>query len=325
MRVAIIGARRVRHGLGPYLARFAAEAGAELCAVVGTTMESSEEAVRQIESATGQAPAGVTDIEGVVNASAEALIIASPHSSHRDWLLVAARHGMHALCEKPLLWGVAQPAQEALRIAELFADKGRLLRTVTQWPYALEAYAELYPEQAATPISFFMQQPPRTTGFAALLDCLSHPASLLARLPRGASPDAGDEGARDPALSAITFLDGGPDATRWNIRCDLGSGPDALRVRLVLDSAPDEGRRTTFGFDGDLVTRVVDPSDYSMTLSDGERSIPLPDPTERLVRSFLHEASLDRPHAMDPEVTFGMPFLEQIVDAACAHYGVPRP
>ena len=326
MRVAIIGARRVRQGLGPYLARFVAEAGHEVVAVVGTREDTAAKATAEVGAAIDQQPVAATDIAGVVAAGAEVLVIASPHATHATWLRHAVEHGMHALCEKPLIWGVEQPTTEARALAAAFQEAGLLLRVNTQWPWTIDTFRQLHPDAPEVPQFFFMRMPPRTTGFAALLDCLSHPLSMLASISSSTQFGADRVATQVAAfVEDLTFHAGGPEAPRWEITFRYAASGYEIDTRLVFDSTPDDERRTTYGLDEFTATRVVDPSDYSMALVDGDARIPLPDPTRRLVRSFLLEASQQMPRHVDAAIAPGMRHLEQIVTAAAHHYGVPRP
>ena len=329
MRVAIIGARRVRQGLGPFLARFVAEAGHDVAAVVGTRPETAVEAATDIETATGQSPRATTELDGVLEAGCDAMIIASPHATHGAWLEKAVLHGLHVLCEKPLVWGHANAGAEADRRASLFVQQGLVLRVNTQWPLTLDTFRELHPAAPACPARFFMQMPPRQRGLASLLDCLSHPLSMLAHLAIPADADAKRRRlVTMDGIEALRFEAGGPDTGRWELRFRYVSGEGAIDTHLVFDSTADPERRTTYALDDHQATRVVEPSTYAMTLEDQGRSIPLPDPTRRLVRSFLDacQAGLQpMDMAWDPAARPGVRHLEQIMTAAAEQYGASLP
>ncbi|MDA1193857.1 MAG: Gfo/Idh/MocA family oxidoreductase [Planctomycetota bacterium] len=306
MRVALIGARRVRQGLGPFLARFLTDAGAELCAVVGQTRATAAEAARALAAVDGSTPQPVTSLTEVLAAKAEALVIASPHASHEAWLRGALQHGLHVLCEKPLIWGGPEPAAHAADLAHAFHAQDLVLHVNAQWPRTLETFHALHPRAPATPERFFMRMPPRTHGVEALLDALPHPLSVLATLAPG-------EDAEIRQLQFHAGLQGGP---RWELEFTYAVGPSAIACKLELDATPDTQRTTTYALDDFSATRTVDPQTYAMQLSDGPRSIPLPDPTPRLVGSFLAAAAAGRSTGIDPAAIPGMRLLADLVTAA---------
>ncbi len=145
-RVGLIGARRTRMGLGPFVARELRRCGAEVSALVGTTPESVEQACVALQRDEGAAPRGYLGLEGMLESEElDALAILSPSPTHEEYLRVACEAGLHVLCEKPLMaiggdQGVVARAQ--LRVED-FAAGGRLLWENCQWPFTLPAYAEL--------------------------------------------------------------------------------------------------------------------------------------------------------------------------------------
>jgi predicted dehydrogenase len=306
MRVAIIGARRVQQGLGPFLARFAVQAGGEVCAAVGTSVRSAEQACADIHADTGSTPVAAVDINGVLAAGAEALIIASPHETHQRWLEDALASGLHVLCEKPLVWGSADPAGDAERIAAGFLGRGLHLHLNTQWPLTLESFRALCPDAPSIPRQFHMSMPPRLTGLPALLDCLPHPLSMLAAI----APDA------EASVSHIGLQADSADSALLRLAFDYNAQGQTIFVQLKLDSSPDPLRTTRYAFDQHAVTRVVDPTTYAMTLATESRRIPLPDPTPRLVRSFLDATAAGAPSRSEPAAVPGMRHLAQLMTAA---------
>ncbi|MDF1700726.1 MAG: Gfo/Idh/MocA family oxidoreductase [Planctomycetota bacterium] len=311
MRVAIIGARRVRQGLGPYLARFVAEAGHELVAVYGTREATARQAAEEVEAVSVGAVRATWSEEAVAAAEPEALIIASPRETHGRWLDFALAHGLHALCEKPLVWSSGSPdaENEGALLVNAFHERACLLRVNTQWPWTLPTFRTLHPEAPAVPAQFAMQMPPRVAGLEAVIDSMSHPLSMLAHF----APD------RDARLDDLQVQEGGRDATRWRFTFRYAAAARAIEADIVLDATPDAARTTTYALDGFRASRQVDPGTYAMTLADGDRRIPLPDPTPRLVRSFLDTATRGETHPLDPAADPGLRHLIEIVRVARRH------
>ena len=186
LRVAVIGARRARQGLGPFVARDLVAAGAEVVAIHATTERSCAEAVRELERVAGVRPRAHVDVEELLADEAlDAVAICSPHETHVDLLGRAAERGVHALCEKPLAWGGDLPTQ-AQRCVDAFAARGLVLFENCQWPYVLPALEALHPGIRTTaPSRFAMSLEPAARGPAMLADALPHPLSLLQHLVPG--------------------------------------------------------------------------------------------------------------------------------------------
>ena len=100
-RVALIGARRVRQGLGPFVAR-------HLVAPAPRCRASRRRGPRPLaESERALGARGYADLAALLaNEQLDALAILSPAETHERYLEARARGAAsHVLCEKPLLWG----------------------------------------------------------------------------------------------------------------------------------------------------------------------------------------------------------------------------
>ena len=193
-RLALIGARRVHQGLGPFVARELAAGGAEIPCLLGTREDSVAEICEELASELGSAPRGYTDVAKLVaDEELDALIILSPPETHEEFLRTAAEAGLHALCEKPLLWGGERLVERAAARIDAFRSAGLLLAENCQWPFTLDAFAALHPSwQRDQPGRFAMHLAPASAGLKSIGDCLPHPLSLLQSLAPGAEPRAED-------------------------------------------------------------------------------------------------------------------------------------
>lgn len=190
MRVAVIGAKRRRHGIGEFVARWFHDLGEEVVAVVGSTPETAREAAGNLAENYGIAAAPFDDVERcLAEAAPDAVAICSPHERHREHLGIAGRAGVHALCEKPMWWsdGAAPRArgvrEETERLVTPFTEHGRHLALVTQWPMALAGYRRLYPESESEPLERFeMHLCPPAPGADMIPDAMPHPLSMVTAL-----------------------------------------------------------------------------------------------------------------------------------------------
>lgn len=277
MRVAVVGARRSRDGLGPFVARDLAAAGARVAALVATTEASCAEAVDQVERFTGVRPCAHLDVEALLAAERlDALAICSPHETHAAILERALDAGLHVLCEKPLVWGGDAAARSA-RLARRFAERGLVLFENCQWPYTLPAFARLHPGSLdRVPRSFAMFLEPAGRGAEMLADALPHPLSLLQRLAPADAPHLEDV--------RLTPQTGGE---QLSLRFTYAAGCARVTTRIELRRSRRRPRETRLEIDGCSARRCVAPDDYALSFETDGRATPLDDPLTALVADFV--------------------------------------
>jgi len=276
-RVAVIGARRGRQGLGEHLARFAARHGAVVAAFLGTSDATVEEA-RRILAGHGILARGYTRLEHLLDDQVlDALVVASPVATHHACLERALDAGLHVLCEKPLVWGRPDAVAEAARFEAAFAAAGLALWENCQWPCTLPAFRSLHPDAPDQPGDVTMWLGPTSTGRRMLVDALSHPLSLLQALFPGEGRGIGD----------VEFSTLRPDAGTLDLRFRFLRDAGSVGVRVELRSTPQQPRPAGYSLDGFRAERRVRMEDYALFFDDGGRSVPVPDPMERLVADFV--------------------------------------
>lgn len=280
LSVGVIGARRKRQGIGEHVARYLARRGAAVRAVAGTTPETAEEARAALATRYGiQSKAYASVEEMLAREPLDAVAICSPIEAHAAALDLAARSGLHALCEKPLIFDPERDgAADVAAFAARFAAAGRYLGTITQWPFTLAAFRRLHPDAPlGAPRHFAMRLSPIARGEAMLIDSLSHPLSLLRALvgpgetrPRGTAW-TGDEAAK--------------------VRFDYSHRAGVVACEVALVRCLEQPRPAGYAIDGFEACREIRLPDYSMTLVAGARSVPLDDPLDLLVEDFLARAA----------------------------------
>jgi predicted dehydrogenase len=291
-RIAIIGVRKLRQGLGEHFARWLVAAGAQVPAFVARTPESAE-AGRIVLARHGIDARGFTSLEALLAAEpVDAIVIASPAESHADFLMQALAAGLHVLCEKPLVWGLEDVAEAAVEIEDRFEAEGLILAEHCQWPETLGAFEALHPGVLDEALETFeMELAPSSLGGEMLVDALSHPVSLLqAILERHASwMGWGDA----PRLEGARFSTRSDDARQIEAELDLRDAMDeAISVRIRLTHTPGQPRPAAYAVNGRRADRIVDPGDYSMRLADlsdpaAPRFVPLADPMQAAVAKFV--------------------------------------
>jgi hypothetical protein len=283
LRVAVIGARRARQGLGPFIARDLLAAGADVVGLLATSSGSGAEASAQCERFAGVRPRAYTDLAALLDETRpQALAICSPHATHAALLDVALARGLHVLCEKPLVWG-DDFASRSLRAVEQFQQRELVLFENCQWPYILPAFAELHPGAlGAAPQRFAMALEPAARGRDMLADSLPHPLSLLQALAPAAAP-------RAERVDIVSKAEHGVE-----LRFAYVVPSARISVRIDLEPSEHRPRRFALAIDDCTAERQVDPADYALRLVCGERSVPLPDPMAALIADFVACAAAGR-------------------------------
>jgi len=283
----IVGARRARQGLGPFVAKWLAQSGADVVAHAGTTETSVAAATEDLARIAGVRSRGHIGVGALLAAEdLDAVAILSPPEYHGAALEVCLAAGQHVLCEKPLLLPHATAPARALALEADFRAKGLLLWENCQWPRTLPAFRALHPRAPAAPQRFSMGMEPASVGAAMASDALSHPLSLLQALLGAALTVRGVQVHQADATDfRVSFAAVGP----------VGSA--AAEVRLHHNAV--QPRRAWYALDDLRAERTLRLADYTMQLRAGEREVALPDPLEQHLAHFV--AALDGSAVAGPE------------------------
>jgi len=307
--VALVGARRVRQGLGPFVARDLVAAGARVTGVVGTSAESAAAAGRELQAALGIEVRACTDVRDLLAREAlDALVILSPSFSHETYLRAALDAGLHVLCEKPLVWGGEGLARRSETLAAGFERRGLLLRENCQWPHVLPAYGELHGLPDGPPRRFGMRLAPDSHGLEMLGDALSHPLSVLQALVPGPEPRC-----ERPRFRAST---GSGGAQRIELEFVYRTGPCAVEVEVELEQTHELPRPAALAVDGRWAERRVSMPGYTLHLTSGVRAVKVRDPLTVLIEDFVAQLRALRgggTAAAPREIVERMRLLESLV------------
>jgi len=307
-RIGIVGARRRRQGLGPFVARDLVQVGARVPAFVTTSAASRDTAREELATRCGISARGYLTLDEMLAVEAlDALAILSPSDSHRAYLDAALAAGLPVLCEKPLVWGGDGLTADARRIVAAFESAGLLLWENCQWPYTLAAYEQLFPGSLDQPPErFWMSLQPASAGLQALGDSLPHTLSLLQALVPGDAARLEDTRfTLDDPDAGIAILDFRYRTRDWSTQ---------VRVRLVPSAV--SPRAAAYALDDRRAERRVSGDDYRLSFVDeGGRAVPLDDPMTQLVADFVAALSGSAPPKPHPGITDRMELLEQLVDA----------
>jgi len=301
-RVALVGARRVRQGLGPFVARYLVASGAKVAGVLGRSLESGQAAAAELGRVLGESPTSYADLGQLIEAEApHAIAILSPHETHEPYLGQALDSGLHVLCEKPLIQGGDGLVERAERLIDAFRDRGLLLVENCQWPEVLEAYTELFPSlRGAVPASFAMQLSPATAAPGPMLaDALSHPLSVLQALAPARDPQLLDlrfdfraqpsTPDLDSAIQPVTAGTGAAVGACLRVGFRFAAGAARVDTAIELLQSFSVPRPAGLGINGAWANREIREPDYTIHLTSGARSVKVPDPLGALVGRFVQQ------------------------------------
>lgn len=308
-RVALIGARRVRQGLGPFVARELRAAGAQLAGFVGTSPASLEEARRALAEGFGIEARGYLELAALCAAeSPDALAILSPAETHGRWLDAALAAGLHVLCEKPLLWDEPDPLCHVRRLARGFDAAGLVLHENCQWPFTLPAFAALHPGELQRPERFAMRLSPASRGRRMLGDALPHALSLLQALAPAA----------EARLEEVRFSTRDASAAELEVRFVYAAPPAAVEARVHLVQSDAVPREAGYGVNDRSVRREVRPPDYRICFVGNGREVAVPDPLGQLVARFVEQVASPparRSASRSPEIVQRVELLDALLRA----------
>lgn len=284
LRIGILGARRTRNGLGPFLAQHLESAGARVVAVGGRDVAAASAGAAALAGLLGHEVRGHGSVHELCRSGIDALVIASPPETHADALEAALAARLPTLCEKPLV--EPRATARGLALVDGFDRAAVLLVENCQWPFVLPALRALHPQLAGVaPHELRMRLSPSQPGPGMVADSLSHLLSLAQGLVAvGPGTEACDvslaQHGRDGLLLLLT----------------LASGASRLRCELELVPCPAQPRPAWVEVDGCRMERAIGPG-YAIQFRAGDLVVSAPDPMRELVYRFasLAQHPVDEP------------------------------
>jgi hypothetical protein len=275
MNVSIIGAGRRRNGIGEYIGKYFHQHGAKVASVLGTTEKTSLQASSALRKY-GIEAHSYTDFDEMVSAEKpDVAVIASPSSTHYEYLLKCLESRLHIFCEKPFIWNERTDIRK--RIEEIF-EKAREKKTTlamnSQWPFSIDAYEEICGKiRIKETNKFFVRMSPFSPGKGMIPESVPHPLSILfCRLGDGAIQDLNFEWDGEGEMSIrFTYL----FETR---ACDV-------LIKLVHQETPP--RDFSFGFNDKVVSRSLDLTHYEIYFNYEDKKLKIMDPLEISVKNFI--------------------------------------
>jgi hypothetical protein len=192
------------------------------------------------------------------------------------------------------VWGIDDVVARSVRLMTA-AGRERVIFENCPWPYVLPAFDALHPTARSSGIrSLEMEMSPTSTDPRDMLvDVLSHPISVLEELSPlslpattwSPVPGVTWTAARTGIVDLSFAFQGAPEA-------------DPIAVSIRLRTAATQPRPMTLVINGFRADRRVRMDDYTLSLTDGAREVPLPDPMAALVGEFVRAVRGGEPQSV---------------------------
>jgi len=291
LRIAVVGARRVRNGTGPFLAREAKALGGKVVSVLGTRPSSTEQACQEL-SELGMNPEPFTHFTQMFECTRpDVLLVASPAGTHRPWLEAAAEAGLHVLCEKPLLALFDESGKELIY---RFAADGKVLAENCQWPFTFDSFRKLHPGfDPRTATQFRMLLAPSDRGRTRWLETLSHPLSLLQHVFQGPAE-----------IDQIRYEEASPSAPDSRLHFRFTVFQHEVDCEVVLEDTEKLPRPAEFAFGDRVCRRRIEAPNYKFYFDSGfvpvetgetpARKVSAEDPLSLRIKDFFERVAAAR-------------------------------
>ncbi|MFK7794927.1 MAG: Gfo/Idh/MocA family protein [Gammaproteobacteria bacterium] len=305
-KIGIIGAARRHQGTGPFIARIFANLGHQITGIVGTSKNSTRQAVTDLSDHYGITTQGYTDLKQLLNQqNLDILVIASPPSTHLTYLQLAAEHNLHIFCEKPFWWpdnrlALATYEQSLQSVITMSALNQRYIHLNTQWPYTLKDFSRLYPMAIINNEikQFAMNLSPQSLDVSMLVDGASHGLSMLYQLVGAGS------------LNHIEVLQA-PNSIV--IHFDYEHERGTTKSTLGFIQSNETPKPASYQINSHTVQRTVSLPEYQIQLQSDQQTISIQDPLDASIRDFL--ASLDAGLKFDGSILMlGARHLYQLIE-----------
>jgi len=275
MKVSIIGAGRNRNGIGEFVGKYFQQNGAEVVSVLGRTEETSRKASLNLQRY-GIKPNSYADLHEMVERERpDVVVIASPSSTHYDYLAKCVDLGLNIFCEKPFLSPDLDDVKGRIEnILQKAKDKRLTLAMNSQWPFALRYYKKICGEIGIKKSNrFFISLSPFTSGKEMISEAVPHALSLLYSV------------VGEGEIGNLAFES--PKEEEMTIRFRYLFGKKECEVLIKLAGKKEQPREFLFGFNDKIVKRSLNLRNYDIYFNYGNRKWKIGDPLNLSVRDFI--------------------------------------
>jgi predicted dehydrogenase len=275
MKVSIIGAGRNRSGIGEYIGKYFHNNGAEVSSVLGQTEETSRKASLNLQKYGIRTNSYTGLHEMVERERPDMVVIASPSSTHYDYLMKCVDLGLHIFCEKPFLSPELDDVKGCVEnILEKAKEKGLTLAMNSQWSFALKYYKKICGEiKIKKSNRFFITLSPFASGREMISEAVPHALSLLYSV------------LGEGEIQNLIFES--PKEEEMTIKFKYLFGKKDCEVFIKLAKKEEQPREFQFGFNDRIVNRSLNLRNYDIYFNYGNRKWKIADPLDMSVRDFI--------------------------------------
>jgi hypothetical protein len=275
MKVSIIGAGRTRNGIGEYIGKYFHRHGGKVISVLGTTEKTSLQACSALRKY-GIEAHPYTGFDEMVSAGRpDVVVIASPSSTHCQYLLKSIDLGFHIFCEKPFIWDDRMNIQKT--VEEIFnkvREKKLTIAMNSQWPFAINDYEKICGKvRVKNRNTFSIKMAPPFPGREMISESVPHALSLLYCL------------LGDGEIEDLDFESGGE--REMDIRFIYRFRAKACDVYIRLAYQEIHPRDFSFGLNDRIVSRSLNLENYEIYFNYGDKKLRIMDPLESSVKNFM--------------------------------------
>jgi predicted dehydrogenase len=303
MNISIIGAGRTRNGIGEHIGKYFHKHGGKVTSVLGTTEKTSLKASSVLRKYGIEAHPYTDFDEMIKTEKPDAVVIASPSSTHYGYLLKSLNSGLHIFCEKPFIWNGHKDLRKM--VEEMFEKALRKKLTIamnSQWSFSIDAYeaicGKIVIQKSNT---FFIKMSPPFPGREMISESVPHALSLLYCLL-----GAGE-------IEELHFESEGEK--EMSIRFVYLFGTEVCEVLIRLTFQETMPRDFSFGLNDKIVFRSLDPENYEIYFHYGEKRLGIIDPLELSVKNFMEAVEKEtEPFIGMLHILHNMSLLKEIDD-----------
>ncbi len=271
LKVAILGAS----GIGKFHARDFSNAGCDVCAILGSSKESSIKTAEMLKEKFRINAKPYYEIEELLKEKLDAAAICTPPLLHEEQARKCLQRGLHVLCEKPFVFNKNYQGYEITKkLFESAERKGKILTVNTQWPCILENLEKYIEINKIREFSMYME--PGTKGIGLITEMVPHMNSMLIRLVPGGK------------ATNIDFLVLREDEIK--VRFDYDNGKNNCKVEYDIRFKADRPRAVVFNINKHMFERAIG-DNYQQFLLHGNEKIVIPDPFSGSINKFIAATS----------------------------------
>jgi predicted dehydrogenase len=202
-------------------------------------------------------------------------VIASPSSTHYEYLLKCVELGLNVFCEKPFVRPDLDQLREKVEaIFEKVKEKKLTLAMNSQWPFAIKYYRKICEGIEIKKIDrFIMKMSPFVMGKEMIPEAVPHALSLLYCL-------LGEGEISDLVFESL-------EKEEMKIKFKYHFEAKRCEVFLNLASKEKQPRDFEFGLNNKIVRRSLNLKNYDIYFNFGNKKLKIADPLELSVRDFI--------------------------------------